>query len=119
MEWPRCAKDILHPIIPSDPVEPQSIALAIVITKGRWKTDSTKRDKSRWDHIDIAYEKMKKSSRSGSRPSFGLGRGSGSGSGSQESGTCVPKSRGRGCNRGQSLASQLLARLPMFVPQFH
>lgn len=59
MEWRRCVKDILHPIIPLDPPGPQSIALAIVITKGRWKTDITKCDKSHWEHIPIVHEKIR------------------------------------------------------------
>ncbi|KAI5677259.1 hypothetical protein M9H77_08209 [Catharanthus roseus] len=30
-------------------------------TKGRWKTNSTKRDKSYWEHVSIAHRKIQKS----------------------------------------------------------
>ncbi|KAI5675979.1 hypothetical protein M9H77_06929 [Catharanthus roseus] len=48
-----------------------------VVTKGRRKTNSTKRDKSYWEHVSIAYRKIGKSNGSG----FGSGSGSGFGSG--------------------------------------
>lgn len=51
MEIHRNAKQILHPVMPSNSEGPVSHSLTTVITKGRHKTDSTKRDKSHWEHI--------------------------------------------------------------------
>ncbi|KAI5676337.1 hypothetical protein M9H77_07287 [Catharanthus roseus] len=47
-----------------------------VVTKGRRKTNSTKRDKSHWEYVSIAHRKIGKSSGPCSR--FGSGSGSGS-----------------------------------------
>ncbi|KAI5666323.1 hypothetical protein M9H77_16176 [Catharanthus roseus] len=55
------------------------------VTKGRRKTNSTKKDKSYWEYVSIAHRKIGKSSGLGSRS------GSGSGSGSNPS----PRGRGR------------------------
>lgn len=92
MELQRYTKNILHPIIPSDPTEPEPIPPTTVITKGRQKTDSTKRDKSNWEHIAIAVEKMKKSSGSCS----GSKRGLGSASQERERPPCAPNNGDRG-----------------------
>ncbi|KAI5656970.1 hypothetical protein M9H77_25763 [Catharanthus roseus] len=54
------------------------------ITKGRRKTNSTKRDKSHWEYVSIAHRKIGKSS------------GSGSGSSSSSSSGSNPSPRGRG-----------------------
>ncbi|KAI5656507.1 hypothetical protein M9H77_25300 [Catharanthus roseus] len=75
--------------------------LEIAVTKGRRKANSTKRDKSYWEHVSIAHRKIGKSS--------GLGSGSGSGSSSGPS----PSSRRRGCNSGRrNLSSTINSDAP-------
>ncbi|KAI5648842.1 hypothetical protein M9H77_34847 [Catharanthus roseus] len=80
----RLIKGVISPVLPEDPCQPLTTPLETAITKGRWKTNSTKRDKSHWEYVSVAHRKIGKSSESGS----GLGSGSGSGSG--------PSPRGRG-----------------------
>ncbi|KAI5652938.1 hypothetical protein M9H77_30125 [Catharanthus roseus] len=67
------AKWVLNPVLPEDPgvtlISPPEVA----VTKGQKKTDSTKRDKSYWEHVPIAHQKIQKSSGSVS----GSGTGSG------------------------------------------
>ncbi|KAI5671830.1 hypothetical protein M9H77_12194 [Catharanthus roseus] len=75
MELRRAAQNILHHVIPLNSEGPVSRAPPMVINKGRRKTDSTRRDKSHWEHIQIVHARMKKSSE------FGSGSGSGSGPG--------------------------------------
>ncbi|KAI5648993.1 hypothetical protein M9H77_34998 [Catharanthus roseus] len=72
----RLAKAVLNPVLPSNSGMSLTSALEIIVNKGRRKNDSTKRDKSYWEHVSIAHRKIQKSSRyrSGSR----LGSGSGS-----------------------------------------
>ncbi|KAI5676398.1 hypothetical protein M9H77_07348 [Catharanthus roseus] len=82
----------------STPPPPPSPETAV--TKGRRKTDSTKRDKSHWEYVSIAHRKIGKSSGSGS------GSDSGSGSGFNPS----PRRRGRpprsGGGRGRGRSSE-------------
>lgn len=86
-------KLILHPVILSNPEGPVLYAQPTAITKGRHKTDSTKKDKSQWQGIQIAHATMKNSSESG--PDRGLGCVS-----LEEGGPHAPGGRGRGCIRG-------------------
>ncbi|KAI5649072.1 hypothetical protein M9H77_35077 [Catharanthus roseus] len=75
------------------------------VTKGRRKTNSTKRDKSYWEHVSIAHRKIGKSSgsRSDSRSSSSLGSGpSIRGRGRPP---CSGRGRGRGRNSGRSSLS--------------
>ncbi|KAI5677187.1 hypothetical protein M9H77_08137 [Catharanthus roseus] len=72
----RLIKGILCPVLPEDPGAPLATPPEHVITKGRQKMNSTKRDKSYWEHVSIAHRKIGKSS------GFGTGSGSGSDSGS-------------------------------------
>ncbi|KAI5666465.1 hypothetical protein M9H77_16318 [Catharanthus roseus] len=51
----------------------QNMDSEVAITKGRKKTNSTKRDKSHWEHVSIAHRKIQKSSESGSTSSSGSG----------------------------------------------
>ncbi|KAI5666714.1 hypothetical protein M9H77_16567 [Catharanthus roseus] len=50
------------------------ITSEVAVTKGRKKTNSTKRDKSHWEYVSIAHRKIQKSS----APVFGSSTGSGS-----------------------------------------
>ncbi|KAI5658084.1 hypothetical protein M9H77_26877 [Catharanthus roseus] len=61
----------------------QKVRRLIKVMKGRQKTNSTKRDKSYWKHVSIAYRKIGKS------------RGSGSGSRSTSGSGSSPSPRGR------------------------
>ncbi|KAI5681497.1 hypothetical protein M9H77_02725 [Catharanthus roseus] len=82
--------------------------LETAVTKGRRKTNSTKRDKSHWEYVSIAHRKIRKSSSSGS--------GSGSGSGSNPS----PRRRGRpprsGRSRGRGSSSGRSSLLTVVSP---
>ncbi|KAI5658921.1 hypothetical protein M9H77_27714 [Catharanthus roseus] len=79
------------------------------VTKGRRKTNSTKRDKSHWEYISIAHRKIGKSSGSSS----GSGSGSGSGSNHSPRGRGRPsrsgRSRGRGRSSGRSSLSTVVS----------
>ncbi|KAI5652401.1 hypothetical protein M9H77_29588 [Catharanthus roseus] len=46
----RLAKGVLNPVLPEDPGVTLTSPLEVAVTKGRKKTDSTKRDKSHWEH---------------------------------------------------------------------
>ncbi|KAI5658169.1 hypothetical protein M9H77_26962 [Catharanthus roseus] len=87
----RLLKGVIHPVLPDDPCQPLSTPPETAVTKGRRKTNSTKRDK-----------KIGKSSTSGS----GSGSDSGSGSNPSPRGRGRPprssKSRGRGRSSGRS-----------------
>ncbi|KAI5648930.1 hypothetical protein M9H77_34935 [Catharanthus roseus] len=94
----RLIKDVIHPVLPDT-----------AVTKGRQKTNSTKRDKSHWEYVSIAHRKIGKSSGSGS----GFGSGSGSGSNPSPSGRDRPprsgRSRGRGRSSGRSSLSTVVS----------
>ncbi|KAI5668968.1 hypothetical protein M9H77_18821 [Catharanthus roseus] len=91
-EMRRLAKGVLNLVLPEDP--------------GRKNTDSTKRDKSHWEHVSIPHRKIQKSSGSVSGSGTESGSLSGSGSGSRSRGRGrpprVPRERGRGRNRGRN-----------------
>ncbi|KAI5673391.1 hypothetical protein M9H77_13755 [Catharanthus roseus] len=72
-EMRRLAKGVLNPVLPEDPGVTLTSPPEITVTKGRKKTDSTKRDKLHWEHVSIAHRKIQKSS----------GSVSGSGTGSE------------------------------------
>ncbi|KAI5650131.1 hypothetical protein M9H77_36136 [Catharanthus roseus] len=74
----------------------------VTAIKGRQKTNSTKKDKSYWEHVSITHRKIQKSSGSGS--SFGSGSSSGSGLGSRRRvrPPRAPRGRGRGRSSRQS-----------------
>ncbi|KAI5668506.1 hypothetical protein M9H77_18359 [Catharanthus roseus] len=92
----RLIKGVIHPVLPDDPCQPLSTPLETAVTKGRRKTNSTKRDKSHLEYVSIAHRKIGKSSGSGSNLSpRGRGRPSHSGRG---------RSRGRSSGRS-SLSS--------------
>ncbi|KAI5669154.1 hypothetical protein M9H77_19007 [Catharanthus roseus] len=101
-------KGILCPVLPEDPCAPLTSPPEHAVTKGRRKTNSTKRDKSYWEHVSIVHRKIGKSSSSGS----GSGSGSDSGSGSNSRGRGrpprVPRGRGRGHNSERSSLSSIV-----------
>ncbi|KAI5652407.1 hypothetical protein M9H77_29594 [Catharanthus roseus] len=110
-------KGILCPVLPQDSCAPLTSPLEHVVTKSRWKTNSTKRDKSYWEHVSIAHRKIRKSSGSG----LASGSGSDSGSGSISRGRGrpprVPRGRGRGCSSGRSsLSSVVNTCIPVTFP---
>ncbi|KAI5676676.1 hypothetical protein M9H77_07626 [Catharanthus roseus] len=82
----RLIKSVIHPVLPDDPSQPLSNPPETAVTKGRRKTNSTKRDKSHWEYVSIIHRKIGKSS----------GSGSGSGSGSS-SGLILALVEGVGC----------------------
>ncbi|KAI5683178.1 hypothetical protein M9H77_04406 [Catharanthus roseus] len=90
-EMRRLAKGVLNPVLPEDPGVTLTSPPEVAVTKGRKKTDSTKRDKSHWEHVPIAHRKIQKSSGSVSGSGTGSGSlpGSGSGSGSSWFYDCV------------------------------
>ncbi|KAI5683436.1 hypothetical protein M9H77_04664 [Catharanthus roseus] len=79
-EMHRLAKGVLNPVLPKDPGATLTSPPEVAVTKWRKKTDSTKRDKSHWEHMSIAHRKLQKSS--GSVSGSGTGSGSFPGSGS-------------------------------------
>ncbi|KAI5676099.1 hypothetical protein M9H77_07049 [Catharanthus roseus] len=81
-----------------------------IITKGRRKTNTTKMDKSYWEHVSIAHRKIGKSSGSGS--SLGSVSGSGSGPSPHGRGRLLRSSRGRGRGRN-SLSSAVNPNAPL------
>ncbi|KAI5656920.1 hypothetical protein M9H77_25713 [Catharanthus roseus] len=89
---------IIHPVLSDDPCQPLSTPPETAVTKGRQKTNSTKRDKSHWEYISIAHRKIGKSSDSGSRS----GSGSGSSSNPSPRGRGRPPRSGRGRDRRSS-----------------
>ncbi|KAI5658050.1 hypothetical protein M9H77_26843 [Catharanthus roseus] len=48
---PHLAKGVLSPVLPSDPGMSLTSAPEVTVTKGRCKIDSTKMDKSYWEHL--------------------------------------------------------------------
>ncbi|KAI5682387.1 hypothetical protein M9H77_03615 [Catharanthus roseus] len=102
----RLAKGVLNPVSPEDPSVTLTSPPEVAVTKGRKKTDSTKRDKSHWEHVSIAHRKIQKSSGSVSGSGTGSGSlpGSGSGLGSRGRGRPprAPRERGRGRDRGRT-----------------
>ncbi|KAI5675696.1 hypothetical protein M9H77_06646 [Catharanthus roseus] len=88
------------------------------VTKGRRKTNSTKRDKSHWEYVSIAHRKIGKSSGSSS----GSGSGSGLGSNPSLHGRGRPsrsgRSRGRGRSSGRSRLSTVVSPDSPPVPFF-
>ncbi|KAI5664597.1 hypothetical protein M9H77_23920 [Catharanthus roseus] len=62
----RLIKGVIHPVLLDDPCQTLSTLLETTVTKGRRKTNSTKRDKSHWEYVSIAHRKIGKSSGSGS-----------------------------------------------------
>ncbi|KAI5654101.1 hypothetical protein M9H77_31288 [Catharanthus roseus] len=58
----RLVKEVLRPVLPSDPGMALTSAPEVTVTKGQRKTDSTKRDKLYWEHVSIAHRKIHKSS---------------------------------------------------------
>ncbi|KAI5671693.1 hypothetical protein M9H77_12057 [Catharanthus roseus] len=76
-EMRRLAKGVLSLVFLEDPGVILTSPPKVAVTKGQKKMNSTKRDKSYWEHVSIAHRKIQKSSGSGS----GLGSGSRSWSG--------------------------------------
>ncbi|KAI5647998.1 hypothetical protein M9H77_34003 [Catharanthus roseus] len=62
----RLIKGVMHPMLSDDPSQPLSNPPKTAVTKGRRKTNFTKRDKSHWEYVSIARKKIEKSSGSGS-----------------------------------------------------
>ncbi|KAI5654635.1 hypothetical protein M9H77_31822 [Catharanthus roseus] len=108
----RLAKGVLSPVLPEDPGVTLTSPLEVAFTRGRKKTNSTKREKSHWEHVSIAHRKIQKSSGSGSGSGYGFESWLGSGSGSRSCGRGrpprAPKGRGRGRNRGQCSLSSVI-----------
>ncbi|KAI5648742.1 hypothetical protein M9H77_34747 [Catharanthus roseus] len=104
----RLIKGIICPVLPEDPCPSLTNAPETAVTKGRRKMNSTKRDKSHWEYVSIAHNKIRKSSGSG----FGSRSGSGSGSGPSLRGRGRPprscRGRGRGRNSGRSNLSSVV-----------
>ncbi|KAI5674558.1 hypothetical protein M9H77_14922 [Catharanthus roseus] len=97
----RLIKGVIHPVLPDDPCQPLSIPPETAVTKGRRRTNFTKRDKSHWKYVSIAHRKIGKSSSSGSgsNPSpRGRGRAPRGG-----------RSRGRGHSSGRSNLSTIVS----------
>ncbi|KAI5667406.1 hypothetical protein M9H77_17259 [Catharanthus roseus] len=94
----RLIKGVIYPMLPDDPCQPLSTPPEAAVTKGRRKTNSTKKDKSHWEYVSIAHRKIGKSIGSGSRS----GSGSGSGSNPSSRGRGRPPRSGRGRGRGRS-----------------
>ncbi|KAI5649129.1 hypothetical protein M9H77_35134 [Catharanthus roseus] len=94
----RLAKGVLNPILPEDLGVTLTSPPEVAVTKGRKKTDSTKKDKSHCGSV----------SGSGSLP------GSVSGSGSRGRGRPprAPSERGRGRDRGRNSLSALIHASP-------
>ncbi|KAI5664573.1 hypothetical protein M9H77_23896 [Catharanthus roseus] len=109
-------KGVIHPVFPDDLCQPLSTSPKTVVTKGRRKTNSTKRDKSHWEYVSIAHTKIGKSNGSGS----GSGSSSGSGSNSSPRGRGRPplsgRSKGRGRSSGRSSLSIVLNPDSLPVP---
>ncbi|KAI5661294.1 hypothetical protein M9H77_20617 [Catharanthus roseus] len=102
----RLHHGVLNPVLPEDPGVILTLPTEVAVIKGQKKTDSTKRDKSHWEHVSIAHRKIQKSS--GSVSGSGTGSGSlpssSSGLGSRRRGRPprASKERGRGQDRGRS-----------------
>ncbi|KAI5649533.1 hypothetical protein M9H77_35538 [Catharanthus roseus] len=92
----RLIKGVISPVLPEDHCQPLTTPSETAITRGRRKTNSTKRDKSHWEYVSVAHRKIEKSSGSSS----GSGSGSGSGFGPSPRGRGRLPHRGRGRGRG-------------------
>ncbi|KAI5664907.1 hypothetical protein M9H77_24230 [Catharanthus roseus] len=103
-EYRRLIKGVLCPVLSNDPCTPLTSPLEHAVTKGRRKTNSTKRNKSYWEHVSITHMKIGKSSGSG----FGSGSGSGSGSRGRGRLPRAPRHKGRGRSSGQSSLSYVV-----------
>ncbi|KAI5653109.1 hypothetical protein M9H77_30296 [Catharanthus roseus] len=105
-EMCRLAKGVLNPVLPDDLGMTFTLPPKVAVTKGRKKTNSTKRDKSYWEHVSIAHRKIQKSSGSGSgsgtRSRSWYRSGSGSRSCWRERPSQAPRGRGRGRDYAQS-----------------
>ncbi|KAI5666904.1 hypothetical protein M9H77_16757 [Catharanthus roseus] len=90
-------KGLMSPVLPKDLGVTLTSPPEIAVTKGRKKTNSTKRDKSHWKHVSISLRKIQKSSGSSSGSGSGSRSwsGSGSGSGSRGRGRLPRAPRGR------------------------
>ncbi|KAI5654461.1 hypothetical protein M9H77_31648 [Catharanthus roseus] len=55
----RLAKGVLNLVLPKDPGVILTSPLEVAVTKGRKKTDSTKRDKSHWEHVQLLIERYR------------------------------------------------------------
>ncbi|KAI5683113.1 hypothetical protein M9H77_04341 [Catharanthus roseus] len=112
----RLAKEVLNLVLLEDPGVTLKSPPEVAVTKGRKKTNSTKRDKSHWEYVSIAHGKIHKSSRSVSGSGTGSGSlsGSGSWSGSRGRGRPprAPREWGRGCDRGRSSLSAVIHASP-------
>ncbi|KAI5650551.1 hypothetical protein M9H77_36556 [Catharanthus roseus] len=94
-EMRRLAKGVLNPVLPEDPGVTLTSLPEVAVTKGRKKTDSTKIDKSHWEHVGSVSGS---GTGSGSLPDSGLGSGSrGRGRLSR-----APREKGRGRDRSRS-----------------
>ncbi|KAI5664745.1 hypothetical protein M9H77_24068 [Catharanthus roseus] len=109
----RClAKGVLSPVLPEDPGVTLTSPPEVVVTKGQKKMNSTKKDKSHWEHVSIAHRKIQKSSGSGSGSSFGSRLRLGSGSHGRGRQPRAPRGRGRGRARGRSSLSSVINSSP-------
>ncbi|KAI5668789.1 hypothetical protein M9H77_18642 [Catharanthus roseus] len=112
----RLIKGVIHPVLPDDLCQPLLTPPETTITKGRWKMNSTKRDKSHWEYVSISHRKIGKSRGSGSE----FGSGSGSGSNHSPRGRGRPprsvRSRGRGRSSGRSSLSTIVSPDSPTVP---
>ncbi|KAI5663215.1 hypothetical protein M9H77_22538 [Catharanthus roseus] len=59
-EMRRLAKGVLNLVLPEDPGVTLTSPPEVAVTKGRKKTDSIKRDKSHWEYVSIAHQKIQK-----------------------------------------------------------
>ncbi|KAI5677141.1 hypothetical protein M9H77_08091 [Catharanthus roseus] len=111
----RFAKRVLNTVLPVDPGVTLTSPPEVAVTKGQKKTNSTKRDKSHWEHVSIAHRKIRKSSGSGSSSGTGSGSWSDSGSRSGSHGRRgpprAPRGSGRGRDRGRSSLSSVIHQL--------
>ncbi|KAI5683545.1 hypothetical protein M9H77_04773 [Catharanthus roseus] len=87
----------------------------VCVTKGRKRTNSTKRDKSYWEHVSIAHRKIQKSSGSDSGSSSGSGSGSGSRGRRRPPRASRGRGRGRGRSRGRSSLSSIIDPTPCSI----
>ncbi|KAI5674470.1 hypothetical protein M9H77_14834 [Catharanthus roseus] len=103
------AKSVIHPVLRDDPYQPLSTPLETTVTKGRRKTNSTKRDKSHWEYVSIAHRKIEKSSGSGSTSDSGSGFGSNPSPRGRGRLSRSGRSRGRGRSSGRSSLSTVVS----------
>ncbi|KAI5664485.1 hypothetical protein M9H77_23808 [Catharanthus roseus] len=114
-EMHHLAKGVLSSGLPKDSGVALTSPPEVAVTRGRKKTNSTKRDKSHWEHGSIAHQKIQKSS--GSSSGSGSGSGSDSGSGSRRRGRLprAPRGRGKGRARGRSSLSSVVDPYPCSI----